>query len=73
MNGPHFFGVRRGKLTANEVALRERVAAKHGVDFVYATIPGTGPQSWFECTNRGEPFNRDTANAVLADLESEAE
>ena len=66
------FGVRRGKLTPAEERLRERVAKRHGVCHVYARIPGTGLQSWFEATvGRGFPFDRDLAAAVARDLEAE--
>lgn len=64
----HFFGVRRGRLTAEQVELRETLAAKHDAAFVYADIPGTGLQSWFACENHGEPFNGRTARAVLDEL-----
>lgn len=64
----HMFGVRRGRLTAAQFALRDELAKKHSVTFEYVSIPGTGPQSWFSCRGRGEPFDRATAAAVLDEL-----
>lgn len=67
----HSFGSRRGKLTNEQVDVRERAAKKHGAWFVYADIPGDGPRSWFACRNQGSPFNEATARAVLNELEVE--
>jgi hypothetical protein len=70
VNGEFMFGVRRGKLTRAEVALRERIAERHGCTHVYANIPGTGLQSWFAGPDTGEPFNTRLSRAVAADLEA---
>lgn len=62
------FGVRRGTLTKEERAVRYRAARKHGCGFIYVKLPGTGFQSWFAGPNRGNPFDRDLAAAVLGEL-----
>lgn len=68
MSVEHMFGVRRGKLTRQQQLLRERIAAKYGAWHTYASIPGTGMQSWFSCRNMGSPFNENVAKAVLGEL-----
>ena len=64
----HIFGVEVGKLTRRERTRRERIAARHGAAFIYASIPGTGLQSWFTTHDYGEPFNGNTALSVGAEV-----
>lgn len=71
MSGPFFFGLGRGRVDATTRALIDRVAARHGATFVNANLPGEGWRFWFELPNRGAPFDRATARAVLDDLERE--
>jgi len=63
------FGVGKGKLTAAEKNIAERVAKKCGVTFCgNPKLPGQGYTYWFETRNYGEPFNRNTAAEVAAAL-----
>jgi len=63
------FGVVRARLTMAEVRRRERIAKRHGAEFVYAgSIPGSDVRGWFQCRNEGSPFNEATASAVLAEV-----
>jgi hypothetical protein len=70
----HFFGLGSGWLPRSVAA----VAKKHGATLVNYTDPqcrcGYGckigeckssRRHWFACQNRGEPLDRQTANAVL--------
>jgi len=64
--GPYFFGLHIGHLRARA----DRIAARHGASHVNYTEPGGGQRrGWFECKNRGAPFDRNTAVAVMADIE----
>jgi len=63
------FGYCRGEQTAAERGLRERVAELHGCIYLYADIPGLGPQGWFEGPNSGEPFNSSLQSRVIAAAE----
>ena len=63
----YFFGLHAGHLTAQA----GKIAKRHGAWHVNYTDPGTGRRrGWFECHNRGEPFDRRTAAAVLSDIEA---
>ena len=64
----YMFGVSRRKISRNEVRIMESVAKRHGVTLVEATVPGTGYQRWFEVRNYGEPFNTETARAVIEEI-----
>ncbi len=66
----YMFGVKRGKISPKIVRKIERIAKRHGVTFVAATIPGTGPQNWFAGPNLGHPFDQAMARAVFADLDA---
>ena len=66
--GEHFFGTGRGRVSARESARLERIARRHGASFVAVSLPGDGPRYWFLCPNRGEPFDGETARAVMADV-----
>lgn len=69
MGSPFMFGVCRERLSKREVNRRQRIARKHGATFVYpGAIPGSETRGWFECPNRGEPFNEATAKAVLSEV-----
>ena len=62
------FGVRRGALKKSQEKLRNKIAKKHGIDWTCVNLPGDGWQSWFAGPNRGNPFDRDLQNTVLAEL-----
>lgn len=64
----HFFGLGRGKVSAATERKVDRIARKHGADFVSVTLPGEGPRYWFACPNRGQPFDDATSKAVLEEL-----
>lgn len=62
----HFFGLHNGHLTARADKIAKRHDAWH-VNFVDPC--GNRPRGWFACPNLGEPFDSDTAKAVMADIE----
>ena len=79
----YLFGCSGRRLTAEQCDLRERIAALHGAEFHYfgrytvLAEEGTyrdwsgddgDPTSWFSCPNLGDPFDRDVAASVEADL-----
>lgn len=64
----YFFGLGKGKVTADAARRAQTIADQHGATFVNPTIPGDGPRYWFACRNRGEPFDRRTAIAVKVAL-----
>jgi hypothetical protein len=80
----HYFGVGEGLLGRQEIARREKIAARHGARFYTMAGDkghclcgkghslGTCPvkRYWFGAPGKGEPFNTRTANAVLAELAS---
>ena len=64
----YLFGCKAGKLTAAEAKRDDAAAAKHGVDFFHANMPGEGWKSWFAGPNMGEPFDRRLAESVAKEL-----
>ena len=66
----YFFGYGTGKVSATRAAKVDKIARRHGASFVAPEIP-EGPRFWFAAPNRGEPFDRDTARAVLAAVHAE--
>ena len=63
----HFFGLHDGHLTA----AANRIAKRHDAWHVNYVEPGTGKRrGWFGCRNLGQPFDRSTAEAVLADIDA---
>ena len=65
----HNFGVGRGKLTAQAHKAFNTAANKHDALFCgNPNVPGSGYRFWFECANRGSPFDNATARAVMAEL-----
>lgn len=58
------FGVGNGKISTRMGDRIHRIAQKHGAFFTWADM-GDGPRYWFECKNRGEPFDSAIARAVL--------
>lgn len=66
----HMFGVVKTKQPATVCKKLERIAAKHGADFVWTTLPGTGWQGWFTGPDAGFPFTRHLEDAVRADIEA---
>lgn len=63
----YLFGVRNGRLAPSEVQRRERIAQRHGAEFIHARLP-EGWRSWFTAPNRGEPFDGDIRKAVEAEV-----
>ena len=64
----YFFGLHYGKLPPREVARRDRIARRHGA-YGYVQVRRDGRWiGYFEAPNMGEPFNRDLAARVLADV-----
>lgn len=74
----HFFGLGQGWLPKKA----DKIAQKHGATLVnytdaqcncgYGCPPHKCKKSrrhWFACRNRGNPFDQQTAAAVIADLE----
>lgn len=68
------FGVERRRVSAREVARRNRVCRAEGgygycqVDESHGTASGGRWRGWFRGPNRGEPFDRDLARRVLGRL-----
>lgn len=63
----HFFGLHAGHLSKRA----DDIAGKHGAWHVNYTDPGTGERrGWFATHNRGNPFDRDTANAVMSAIDA---
>jgi hypothetical protein len=61
----YFFGLHRGHLTAEA----DRIARRHGAWHVNCIESDGRRRGWFSCPNRGAPFDRATAKAVMADIE----
>jgi hypothetical protein len=61
----YHFGLGRGRVDYATSRRVDEIAAEHGVDFVVVNLPGEGWRYWFNAPNRGEPFDRDLARAVL--------
>ena len=64
----YFFGLGSGHLPRRA----DRVAKKHGAWLCNYTEFDGQKRHWFACVNRGHPFDRATADAVLADLRAAA-
>ena len=75
--GMNQFGLGNGWLGKRE----QQIAKRHGVELINHTDPqctcghGCSPgkckrsrRHWFVCQNLGEPFNRNTAAAVMAEI-----
>ncbi|MCK9520333.1 MAG: hypothetical protein WC251_03830 [Candidatus Izemoplasmatales bacterium] len=61
----HFFGLHKGHLTGKA----DRIAEKHNASHTNYTEPSGKKRGWFSCENLGEPFDRNTEKAVMADIE----
>jgi hypothetical protein len=61
---PHFFGLHQGFLKAKA----ERIARRHGASHINYHDPNGQRRGWFECENRGEPFNSQTSYEVFTDI-----
>lgn len=61
----YFFGLHRGHLTSKA----DQIARRHGADHTNYTEPNGEKRGWFSGPNRGEPFDRQLARAVIADIE----
>lgn len=65
----YFFGLHSGHLTASADRIAKRHDAWH-TNYTERHGPGqTQKRGWFACENRGAPFDRATADAVMADIE----
>ncbi len=66
----YFFGTHSGHLKK----AADRIAEKHGAHHVnYSEYKGPGQiekRGWFACINRGNPFDQNTAAAVMADIDA---
>ena len=54
---PHFFGLGNGKVSAKEEKRIQRIAEDHEAEFVTFQEPNGELRYWFECENKGEPFD----------------
>ena len=62
-----FFGAGNGRVSQREGKRCDKIAQKHGASFVWVAMP-EGHRFWFASPNRGNPFDRDTAAAVMAEV-----
>jgi len=70
MSNEYFFGLSKPyakRLSAAEVKRRERIAEKHGCDFIHGDMPD-GYKYWFAGPNRGTPFDGALAAEVMAEV-----
>ncbi len=65
----HFFGSWSGEVSQEWVDRAEKIAKRHDADIIPYRGPEDRPGGWMQCWNRGAPFDGQTAEAVLADLE----
>ena len=65
---PHFFGLGNGKVSAKEEKRIQRIAEDHEAEFVTFQEPNGELRYWFECENKGEPFDSWTATAVMKEV-----
>jgi len=63
---PHHFGLHAGHLTAQA----DRIARRHGACHINYTEPRGERRGWFNCDNRGSPFDEAVAKAVMADIDA---
>jgi hypothetical protein len=61
------FETGRGDIPVRKYAKIQTVARKHGATFTNVRLPD-GWRYWFSSPNQGFPFDRDRAEAVVADL-----
>lgn len=66
----YFFGLGRGRIPSKIAKRADAIASKHGACLVNPRLPGEGYRYWFAGPNRGEPFDRAMARAVLDDLDA---
>lgn len=61
----HFFSIHTGHLTGRA----DRIAGRHGAIHKNVTDELSGRRyGYFECPGRGDPYDRDTANAVMGEI-----
>lgn len=60
----YFFGLHYGHLNRKA----DQIAQRHGAVHVNHTEPRGERRGWFECRNRGAPFDQATADAVFAEI-----
>lgn len=69
MTGGYHFGIAREALTPSEIERRQRIAKRHGAEFIWlGIVPGCETRGYFSAPNRGEPFDRALASAVAIEL-----
>lgn len=65
---PHFFGLGKGKVSATERKRINKILESHQAEFVIYQEPNGELRYWFECENKGEPFDSWTATAVMKEV-----
>ena len=76
MASTHIFGVsyRWGRTATWDRERRHDIAEQHGCDWTEIWDVASGRwKSWFSCPNRGEPFDSQTADAVMRDVSEKEE
>ena len=61
----YFFGLHSGHL----IRKADRIAEKHDAWHVNFTEPRGEKRGWFCCLNQGSPFDEQTADAVMEDVQ----
>jgi len=65
---------RDGRTPGRERDRRNRIAKRHGCTWVEIFDQGTGQwKSWFTGPNRGDPFDRQMAARVMAELQENSD
>ena len=67
---PYFFGMWNGSVSGKWLRAANKVSKKHDADVVAYTEPNGRERGWMSCFNRGAPFDKETARAVIRDLEA---
>jgi len=60
----------RGRIANKEYKKLQRIAEKHGADFIRTRLAGEGPVYWFAAVNLGCPQDGARERAVMRDLEA---
>ena len=63
--GDNMFGITTVEPSREDAKVIRLIAAQHGVEWIEATLPGTGYQAWFVGHNRGFPFDMETRREVM--------
>lgn len=76
MASPYIFGVANnwGRTAAWERERRHAIAERHGCEWTEIWDKASACwKSWFSCPNRGEPFDSQTADAVMREVSEKVE